>query len=120
MTKIHNIEQLKIIRRKLRKDLTPAEKIFWYKIRDTLVQYRFRRQHSIGQYVVDFYCAKLKLIIEIDGDSHTDEKQIIIDQQRNAYFEKLNLSTIRYNNRDIVNNMSGVFDDLMKKISNLT
>ena len=114
MQKVHNTTLTQDIRRKLRKNLTEPEKIFWNKVRAGQAIYKFRRQHSIGPYVVDFYCPQARLIVEIDGDSHAEDGQAAKDEQRNLYFKKLNFRIKRYCNRDIVNNIEGVLEDLYK------
>jgi len=67
MNTIHNIKSKEHARKQLRKSATPQEIILWSKIRRKQLNYKFRRQHSIGKYIVDFYCPKKKLIIELDG-----------------------------------------------------
>ena len=84
----------------LRKNATPQENHLWY---DFLRQYevRFQRQKAIGNYIVDFYCFRAKLVVEIDGSQHFTEEEIAYDQQRTAYLEKLGLHVIRISNRQI-------------------
>jgi very-short-patch-repair endonuclease len=82
-----------------RKNPTPAETLLW-----------LHRQKPIGPYVVDFYCADLLLVIEIDGDSHAE--QIEYDAERTAFLNRLGLHVLRYTNFEILNNLPGVFDDL--------
>lgn len=107
-------------RRELRHNATPAEKVFWAIISDRkLFGLKFRRQHGIGPYIVDLYCAALKLIIEIDGDSHGTLEGIEVDKKRTAYLESLGYILIRYNNLDVLSNLDGVFDDLTSKIKKL-
>ena len=117
MQRVHNLKKKKNFRRKLRKNLTTSERIFWNKIRHSQSGYKFRRQHSIGPYIVDFYCPKLNIIIEIDGDVHAIEEQIKKDKIREDYLGKLNFKIIRYNNNDIINNIDGVLEDLYKKLN---
>jgi very-short-patch-repair endonuclease len=70
-------------RRSLRRRMTAAEQSLWSKLRSRrLAAYKFQRQTSINQYIVDFYCAQKKLIIELDGDVHGFEKQKVHDQKR--------------------------------------
>lgn len=114
--KIHNIKSQKQTRKNLRNNMTKAEIILWSKLKGKQLGYKFRRQHGIGNYVVDFYCPKLKLIIEIDGDVHAYNSQIIKDKERQNYLESLGLKVLRYANNDIKNNISGVLDDLIVKI----
>ncbi|NQU99708.1 MAG: endonuclease domain-containing protein, partial [Parcubacteria group bacterium] len=68
--------------------------------------YKFRRQHSIGKYIVDFYCPKKRLIIELDGSQHIDNKQH--DKERDNYLSNFNYSVLRFYNSDINNNIEGV------------
>ncbi len=116
MTKIHNIESQKQTRRNLRSNMTKAEIIFWSKLRGKQLGYKFRRQHGIGKYIVDFYCPELKLIVEIDGDVHGFNNKIKKDKDRQDFFENLGFIVFRYTNNDIKNNLTGVLDDLAVKI----
>lgn len=71
MTKLYNQKRVKSKRKKLRSNMPLAEKLLWYNLRKKQVNnYKFRRQYSIGKYIVDFYCREAKLALEIDGDSH--------------------------------------------------
>jgi len=119
MQTIHNIKNTQRFRSKLRKNLTEPEKLFWSKVRSNSIGYKFRRQHSIGLYIVDFYCPPLRLIIEIDGDSHAEDNTLKKDIERTAYLKKLNFYIKRYNNRDIINNIEGVMEDLINTIKKL-
>lgn len=120
MPKVHNLKISEEIRKKLRKSSSQMEGAFWRRVRNNQIGYKFRRQHGIGQYVVDFYCPELQLVIEIDGDSHAEKEHIEYDKAREYFFRKLNLRIIRYYNRDIVNNIEGVFEDLLARIEKLT
>ena len=107
-----------IYRRELRHNTTPAEKLFWSKVANRAFQnLKFRKQHGIGPYVVDFYCAEKKLIVEIDGDSHATDRDIENDQERTKYLVGLSYEIVRYQNRDVINNVEGVFEDLARKIN---
>ena len=79
---------------------------------------KFRRQHSIGNYVVDFYCAERKLIIEVDGDSHYTNETAPLDEQRSNYLNNLGYQIVRYTNDEIITNLDGVFEDLTNKLNN--
>jgi very-short-patch-repair endonuclease len=74
MSTVHNLKINKKKRQYLRNNATKAEKILWQKLKNSRLGYKFRRQHSIKEYITDFYCPKLKLIIEIDGDVHGFKK----------------------------------------------
>jgi len=113
MTKIYNKKENKTLRRKLRKEQTKEELIFWAHVKDRRFQgLKFRRQYSIGNYIADFYCPELKLVVEIDGGQHYEDENIQKDISRSQYFENLGMKVKRYTNVDIKTNMAGVLDDL--------
>ena len=93
--------------KELRKNMTPWERKLWY---DFLRDYplRFQRQKAIGPYIADFYCAKARLVIELDGGGHYEPEQIRQDQCRTAQLEEMNLTVLRFSNLDIHQNFSGV------------
>jgi len=93
--------------KELRKNMTPWERKLWY---EYLRYYpvRFQRQKAIGNYIADFYCAKARLIIELDGGGHYEPKQMFLDSQRTAELESMNLRVIRICNLDIDRNLRGV------------
>ena len=86
--------------KELRKNATPQENHLWY---DFLRRYeiRFQRQKAIGNYIVDFYCYRAKLVVEIDGSQHFTQEEQAYDQQRTAYLEQLGLQVLRFSNRQI-------------------
>ena len=103
--------------RKLRKEMTPWERKLWYCF---LKGYpcRFQRQKPIGQYIVDFYCAKANLVIELDGGGHYDPEAQKMDKIRTDYLEEHGLKVIRFCNRDIDRNfycVCTVIDTEVKK-----
>lgn len=77
-------------------------------------RYKFLRQKPFGNYIVDFYCSELRLVIEIDGDSHTETADY--DAQRTAELQSLGLVVIRYTNNDVMHNIEGVYEDLWSRI----
>ncbi len=91
----------------LRKNMTPWERKLWY---DFLKDYpvRFQRQKAIGNYIVDFYCAKASLVLELDGGGHYTTKQAEKDQIRTKALEAMNLKVVRICNLDIDRNFRGV------------
>ena len=108
------------LRRDLRHNTTFAEQIFWPRVAgQQFAGLKFRRQHGIGNSIVDFYCPGKKLIVEIDGDTHAERQIQQEDKERTAYLESLGYTVIRYNNRDIMNNVDGVFEDLTNKLNQL-
>ena len=96
-----------IYARQLRKDMTPWERKLWY---DFLRHYpvRFQRQKAIGNYIADFYCAKARLIIELDGGGHYTTEQAEKDEQRTNELNAMNLTVVRICNLDIDRNFYGV------------
>jgi len=111
--KLHNLKPQKNTRRQLRKNPTEPEKRFWSWVRSKQLGTKFRRQHGIGHYIVDFYCVDHALIIEIDGDSHYDDKAIAYDQTRTEFLKAKGFRVIRLSNRDIMQNKEGVLMMLM-------
>jgi len=79
--------------------------------------YKFRRQYGVNKYVVDFYCPKLKLAIEIDGDSHFGNQAIKYDQKRQSYIESFGIKFLRFTNNDIYNNIDEVLEVIINYIN---
>ena len=102
--------------RENRKNPTQAEIAIWNKIlrMRQFAAYKFLRQKSIANFIVDFYCSALCLVIEIDGDSHG--KMIGYDSQRTRILNSHGLAVLRYSNDDVVKNIAGVYDDLARHI----
>ena len=91
----------------MRHEPTKAERLLWQKLRcRQLGGYKFRRQHPIGNYIVDFYCAETKLIIEVDGDIHAYQEAY--DAERTMDLEMLGYRVIRFWNGQILQEMDGV------------
>jgi very-short-patch-repair endonuclease len=106
--KIFNRQKQKSQRQELRGNMPLPEKILWAQIRNQQLGVKFRRQHGIGRYIADFYCAELKLVIELDGDSHYQDGGQEYDQIRDEFMRALGLTVLRFTNRDVMNNLSGV------------
>ena len=105
------------LRRRLRSNMTGPETQLWSRLRARQLQgLKFRRQHGIGPYIVDFYCPEQSLVIEVDGDSHVDADQVVKDRQREQYLQSLGLRVIRYINDDILKNLDGVLEDLAERL----
>ena len=84
----------------MRNNLTMAEASLWkYLQRKKFYGRKFRRQYSIGNYIVDFYCPEEKLVIELDGEVHKDDKIFIRDQEKMQFFSELGITTLRFENR---------------------
>ena len=106
--------------RENRKNPTPAEKRLWFEVLQNkrLGKFKFIRQKPIDQYIVDFYCSALMLAIEIDGDTHAEQQQY--DETRTQRLNKLGIEVLRYPNTEILNNLEGVFEDLLKRVAERT
>ncbi len=99
----------------LRKNLTKEESKLWYQfLRKYPIQ--FKRQYQIGNYIVDFYCHKAKLVIELDGSQHCEAKAIEYDNIRTAYLNNLGYHVIRISNLDVNRNFRGVCEYLERMI----
>lgn len=109
--KIYYNPKLKILARQLRKKSTLSEVLLWNKIKSRkMLGYQFMRQKPIDNYIVDFYSSKLKLVIEIDGESHDNKlKEDKIKQKR---LESLGLYVMRFNDRDVKEDITGVLRTL--------
>lgn len=99
--------------------MTYCEKIVWMYLRKRQMKERFLRQYSIDNYVIDFYCPKLKLAIELDGDVHDLPDQKDYDHQRQEYIEKFGIKFLRIRNEELTSNPSKTFDRIEKFIEEL-
>ena len=106
-------QELKSFSRQLRKSATKEESLLWYNF---LSKYplRFRRQYVIGTYIVDFYCHKAKLAIELDGSQHFDPEEAQKDQIRTEYLKTQGVSVLRFTNLDIQRNFRIVCEQIHK------
>ena len=93
--------------REMRSQLTPAEKHLWLHCLRHL-PCKFRKQRPFGRFIVDFYCAELKLVIEVDGDSHFSESGMAYDAERTLFLEGLGLQVLRFTNEDVFRNLEAV------------
>ena len=103
---------LKARRKKLRDEQTKVEGILWSHLRSKKFGVRFRRQHSIKSFIVDFYCHKLKLIIELDGWIHGEEENKNKDIIRQNILENLGYKVLKYRNEQIKNELKNVLQDI--------
>lgn len=112
--KIFNRPSKKKTRQYLRNNSTNAEQVLWRFLKNRqLGGYKFRRQYSIGRYIVDFYCPRLKLVIEVDGDTHSTKEEIKYDCQRQQYIESLNIKVLRFTNIDIYESIDWVLEEIL-------
>ena len=99
-----------------RKNMNRCEANLWYSVlsKKKLLNYKFTRQKPLLNYIVDFYCHKLKLIIEVDGRSHDERTDY--DSKRTESLQRLGLKIIRYSNTEVMQNIEGVYFDLMNQV----
>jgi very-short-patch-repair endonuclease len=108
-TKLNNISYLRDTRKELRKNMTVAELVLWEVLKDKkLCGRKFRRQHSIGYYIADFYCPSEKLIIELDGQHHYTPEGITKDFDRDKHLKMLNIKVLRFENKEVLDNLTKV------------
>jgi very-short-patch-repair endonuclease len=111
--KIHNRKYLEPFRKTLRKNLTNAEAFFWNQIKTRKFHnLKFRRQHSIKNYIVDYYCAQHQLIIELDGEYHNDPEQHDKDLRRDEELQKMGFTVLRYENKYVFEELEHVLNDV--------
>ena len=95
--------------------MTEAEKMLWERLRCYPRPLRFRRQHIIGDYIVDFVCLEKMLVVEVDGEYHSTDEQKALDELRTEYLNKIGFSVIRFTNEQVVNHI----DDVLAHIEEL-
>ena len=99
----------------LRKNMTPEEKRLWYTFLKRL-PLTVRRQHNIENYIVDFYIAEKKIVIEVDGEQHSLPEHKESDAKRDSDLHSWNIKVLRYSNNDIRNNFNAVAEDILKNL----
>ena len=104
----------------LRKNMTLSEILLWKKLRDRKIfNTKFRKQHPISMFIVDFYCHELKLVIEVDGDIHNDKESREYDLGRSAELNKFGLKVIRFTNDEVIYNIDSVITRILGVITEL-
>lgn len=112
-----NNPNFKTVRQDLRKQMTDPEMLLWSRIKNQQLDgHKFRRQYSIGPYIVDFYCPRLKLVIEIDGGQHAERENEEYDRSRTDYFKSMNIKVVRFWNNEVLNNLDGVYQNILAQI----
>jgi very-short-patch-repair endonuclease len=107
--KVINRKSTKLTRERLRKIQTDAEIKLWSRLRNkSFMDLKFFRQYGIGTYIVDFYCPRKKLVIEVDGSQHFEETQQYYDLKRTEYFNSLGINVLRFNNGNVLMNINEV------------
>jgi len=113
---LFNIDALKPTRKRLRSSLTPAEAFLWTKLQNSRLEgKKFRRQHSIGNFIVDFYCFTEKLTIELDGALHFTEEGIEYDKRRTEFITGKGIQELRFENWEVFEKT----DEVLNKIKSM-
>ena len=110
-TDIHTLPQLQMFRTELRSNLTPAEARMWSILKNSKLDGRkFRRQHSVGHYILDFYCGSEKLAIELDGARHFSGTGMEYDRERRLFLEHFGINVLRFENKMVFDEEEWVLD----------
>jgi very-short-patch-repair endonuclease len=110
-----NPKSQKEFRKSLRNNLTPSEaKLWWYLKGSQVGGLKFRRQHGIGQYVLDFYCPSLRLCIELDGKVHDSEQAYDHDQERTTFLEENGITVMRFRNDVVHTDVQAIINAILK------
>jgi very-short-patch-repair endonuclease len=117
--KINNRTYLKAKRKSLRSNLTSAEARLWKLIQNSKLDgIKFRRQHSLGNYIVDFYCPKYLLVIELDGNIHFNPVNEEYDTKRTTYINSLGIKVIRFENKEVFEKTEFVLEEIKQNCIN--
>ena len=113
-----NKTALKPFRRKLRNNLTPAEAGLWILLKNKqLGGWKFRRQYSVDNYVLDFYCPKARLGIELDGAGHFTAAGMAYDQSRTLHIQQYNIKIIRFENKEVFDQPEAVLEEILNHLA---
>lgn len=116
MTEAFNRSSEKHLRRTLRNDMPNAERLLWSKLRGNQFGVRFRRQYSVGPYVVDYYCAEFKLAIELDGPSHFELGEAKHDADRQRFVESFGIAVLRFRNDELYDFTDAVLERIHETV----
>ena len=115
---LHNRKYLKDNRRELRSNLTPAEAELWKYLKSgQLGGRKFRRQHSVGNYILDFYCPSERLSIELDGQIHYNSIADQVDQERDLVLQSMEIKVLRFENKDVFQQPDAVLQEISNSFS---
>ena len=112
-------EELLLKRRELRRNLTPEEAVLWTQLKGkTLDGSKWRKQHPVGNYILDFYCPEAKLCVELDGKGHYTFEGARGDEVRTSFLNTCGIRVVRFENRLIWENLQGVIDTIRQELRN--
>ena len=104
--------------RRLRKNMTNSEQVLWSRLRcKQLLGVQFYRQKPIGDYIIDFFAPKTKLVIEVDGSQHREDVHAIKDKRRDTYLASLGLRVLRFNSRQVLQETDAVVDVIFRTMA---
>ena len=101
---------------KLRREMTKEERRLWYDFLKR-IPVTVNRQKVIGPYIVDFYCASAKLVIELDGSQHYEDEGLASDRERDHMLNQLGITVVRYSNDEVSRNFDGVCEDILRRLT---
>ncbi len=111
--RINNLKHLEVFRKQLRNHPTKAEQELWQYLRNKkLSGRRFRRQYSVANYILDFYCCEEKLAVELDGRLHYDNEGLMIDKERDAFLNAQGIRVLRFENRRVFEEIVEVLKEI--------
>ena len=114
----NNRPELKEFRKKLRNNLTPAEAALWTSLKARQLEGRkFRRQFSVENYILDFYCPAEKLAVELDGEGHFTEEGRKYDAERTAVLNSYGIQVIRFENKEVFENLEAVLEEIRRNFT---
>ena len=115
MSQIHNLPHKTTHRQALRSALTPAEAVLWNQLKNSQLKNRkFRRQHSVGEYVLDFYCPAEKIAVELDGAGHFNVIGEAHDTTRTAYLAQFGIVILRFENKVVWSGLDGILVEIAR------
>jgi very-short-patch-repair endonuclease len=111
-------DQLKHKARQLRKNMTDSERVLWSRLRGKQISdVQFYRQKPIGEYIVDFFAPRTKLVIEVDGSQHLEEEQAEKDRYRDEYLATVGLKVLRFNSREVLEETDAVVEVIYRTMA---
>ena len=102
--------------RRLRREMTDAERRIWSKLRNNQIGIKFRRQVPLGKYILDFYSARVKLCVELDGSQHYSENGKVKDEKRDNTLNKAGIEVLRFSDYDALTNTDGVIQAIYERV----
>jgi len=116
MDYLYNNTAQKDLRQKLRGNLGLPEILLWRELKGSKLGKKFRRQYGVGKYSLDFYCPEIRLGLELDGNTHDSNQSQVYDLSRTEFIQNQNIKVIRFQNKDVLNNLNGVLEEIKKHL----